>query len=93
MISIGDGDNSRLRDVLEGKRIDSGESFVVHWIPEQVEDVYHILSKNKKYILIIKINRYSGGFCYEEVDLNKYLNSSMKIVKRKINSLLKYFDN
>lgn len=52
--------DSKLRIALESKGHDIKNSYVLHWIPEQLEDLYTVLVGGS-YLVDVEINKYDGS--------------------------------
>ncbi|MCG9737634.1 hypothetical protein L1D32_05645 [Shewanella insulae] len=52
--------DSKLRMALESEGHDSTNSHVLHWVPEQLEDIYVVLVGGT-YVIDVEIDKYDGS--------------------------------
>ena len=74
----------RLLKILRTNYPDLDSAFVLHWIPEQGEDIYEILI-NEHEILAVEISRIDTGECVTKIiSLDEFLSrtrSKQKMIK------------
>ena len=71
--------DSKLRRVLEAKGHDTNNAYLLHWIPEQLEDLYTVLIDGS-YIINVEISKYDNSTIpiIERSELQTYLHGLSK---------------
>ena len=72
--------DSKLRMVLESEGHDSINSYVLHWVPEQLEDLYTVLVGGS-YVVDVEIDKYDGSKSHtvQRHELKTYLHGLSKM--------------
>lgn len=72
--------DSKLRKVLEAHGHDTKNAYVLHWIPEQLEDLYTVLVSGT-YLVDVEINKYDSSKppVVEKNELKSYLHGLSKM--------------
>mgnify|MGYP003150028997 CR=1 FL=1 len=71
---------SKLRYVLEGNGYRVSRAYVLHWIPEQLEDIYLVLIDGS-FLVNVEIEKYEQASLtqVEEMDLKAYVHGLSKV--------------
>lgn len=70
-------------DILGGVNINIAGAYVLHWIPEQAEDIYEVLVSADE-VVIVEVPRSEGRAMLERETLAQYESKCSKVSKRKI---------
>lgn len=72
--------DSKLRIALESKGHDTQNSYVLHWVPEQLEDLYTVLVDGS-YLVDVEIDKYddSKNPLVERNELKPYVHGLSKM--------------
>jgi hypothetical protein len=81
--ALSDGRNKGLRDALEASEIDIRLVAVVNWIPEQGEDIYHVLLPSDE-ILIIEVPHEGLKTLEERIAVREYASECSKVARLKL---------
>ena len=77
--------NSKLRQILASDGHQTNNAYVLHWIPEQLEDIYLVLIDGS-YLVNIEINKHDieASPVIERKEVDHYLTSLSKINRIKL---------
>lgn len=82
-LSLRDGSHGQLAKAIESVNVDVAGAYVLHWIPEQAEDIYEILVSASE-VLTIEVPRGEGQVLVERRDLAEYQSKCSKNQRLKI---------
>lgn len=78
----------RLMHALESIGADLSRCYIVNWIPEQAEDIYHVLF-SKDEVAIVEIPRQYGRESLDRLLLSSYESGLTKVQKLKVAAALR----
>jgi hypothetical protein len=82
-LALRDDTNHALRHALESANVNVAAAYVIHWIPEQVEDIYDVLVSAGE-VLTVEVPRVEGQILLKRVALATYERKCSKSHRLKI---------
>jgi hypothetical protein len=82
-LTLQDGSNQRLANILDSEGVNVCKAYVLNWIPEQAEDIYSVLVSAGE-VITVEVPRGDGATLVEREDLARYESKCSKVQKIKI---------